>query len=127
GRAGGSDTPVRSQRLPGRNAAMTRPEDLARDLGIPGKKLRDWLRARYPRSSAEHGQAWFLTDEQVRAARSRFGGTNARIGVDPASAAPPRTMRRAMSSGGRAASDESYVIDLCDEILGERAERQKRF
>lgn len=27
----------------------------------------------------------------------------------------------------RSASDESYVIDLCDEVLGRSAERQKRF
>lgn len=30
-------------------------------------------------------------------------------------------------SGKRAGSDESYVIDLCDEVLGQKAERQHHF
>jgi len=29
--------------------------------------------------------------------------------------------------GGRASSDEAYVIDLCDEVLRDRAARQHRF
>jgi hypothetical protein len=29
--------------------------------------------------------------------------------------------------GPRAASDEAYVLSLCDEILGERGQRQHRF
>ncbi len=33
--------------------------------------------------------------------------------------------KKALSA--RADSDESYVIDLCDEVLGEKANRQKRF
>lgn len=31
------------------------------------------------------------------------------------------------SSGKRTSSDEYYVIDLCDEVLGEKAERQAKF
>jgi hypothetical protein len=37
---------------------------------------------------------------------------------------PPRTQKVA---GGRSDSDEAYVVDLCDEVLGERASRQHRF
>lgn len=36
-------------------------------------------------------------------------------------------MRQSMLAKGRKASDESYVIDLCDEILGCRALRQHHF
>lgn len=36
-------------------------------------------------------------------------------------------MRQFMHAKGRKASDESYVIDLCDEILGCKALRQHRF
>lgn len=39
----------------------------------------------------------------------------------------PGMMRRSMLAKGRKASDESYVIDLCDEILGCKAIRQHRF
>jgi len=50
-----------------------RAPDLARELGIEPKKLRDWLRATYPRSPVEHGQRWELTAAMVAAARRRFG------------------------------------------------------
>lgn len=51
----------------------TRPEDLARELGISGKELRDWLRERFPRSAPEHGTNWYLTHMQVAMARRRWG------------------------------------------------------
>lgn len=52
-----------------------RPEDLARELGMSGKALRDWLRQRFPREAAEHGTHWFLTHSQVSMARRRWGPT----------------------------------------------------
>jgi hypothetical protein len=51
-----------------------RPEELARQLGISGKTLRGWLRWRFPRRPLEHKTSWFLTEDQVRAARLHFGG-----------------------------------------------------
>src|SRR5207302_7937506 len=102
---------------------MTRPQDLARDLGISGKTLRGWLRGQFPRSQTEHGQRWTLTEEQVQAAQS----LSAHQQQGDMSRQHPRTVRRPMSSGGRVNSDEYYVIDLCDEILGEEAERGRRF
>lgn len=48
------------------------PEDLARELGISPKALRQWLRDTYPRSDAQQNQPWILTEEQVAAARERF-------------------------------------------------------
>jgi hypothetical protein len=41
------------------------PEDLARELGMSGKALRDWLRERFPRQAAEHGARWLLSHQQV--------------------------------------------------------------
>jgi len=52
---------------------LTRPADLAAELGIAGVTLRNWLRATYPRTRAEHGASWWLTPDQVAAARSYFG------------------------------------------------------
>jgi len=97
-----------------------RPVDLASELNIDAKPLRQWLRDHY---AHEHGTPWDLTPEQEAAARGRFaGGSPSRTGtpLQSRSLAAPK-------SPGRTASDESYVIDLCDEILGETASRQHRF
>ncbi len=51
----------------------TRPEDLARKLGISGKELRDWLRSRFPREAAEWHTNWYLTHQQVQAVYRRYG------------------------------------------------------
>lgn len=55
-----------------------RPEDLARELGIDGKRLRGWLRSRWPRAPEEHGLAWYLTPEQVTEVRRAFAGARSR-------------------------------------------------
>ena len=68
-----------------------RPEDLARELGIDGKRLRGWLRHRWPRRPEVRGLAWLLTDDQVAEARRAFAGARSRssgsVIVRPAS--PP--------------------------------------
>lgn len=91
------------------------PATLAADLGIAPSTLRTWLRTTYPRADADRGSSWELGPDQVAAARRQF------IGRPPSK---PRATRR---PSGRAGSDESYVIDLCDEVLGEVAIRQHRF
>lgn len=48
------------------------PEDLARELGVPGKTIRDWLRAEYPRTPSEAHQRWHLTPDQAAAVRRQF-------------------------------------------------------
>lgn len=110
------------------------PETLARELGIPVKSLRTWLRRTFPRHSSENGSSWDLTREQVVAVRAhnsrRAQAQVQRVPDRPVhseetaeetpSARPPRTR-------GRSDSDEAYVIDLCDELLGEKARRQHRF
>jgi hypothetical protein len=93
---------------------MTSPADLARELGIGAHELRTWLRANYPR--LERGKRWELSTDQVDAARMHW--------------ATPKSTRKSITSGpgrSRADSDEAYVVDLLDELLGVRAERQHRF
>lgn len=91
------------------------PASLAADLGIAPSTLRSWLRNAYPRADADRGSSWELGPDQVAAARRRFDGRP--------SSKPQATTR----TSGRAGSDERYVIDLCDEVLGEVALRQHRF
>ncbi len=52
------------------------PEELARELGLPNaKRVRGFLRDRYPRPASELWSRWGpLTPEMERAVRDRFGG-----------------------------------------------------
>lgn len=101
------------------------PSDLAAELGINPKTLRAWLRRAYPRDATEHGTRHDLTPAQVAAARQRWGGaTTVRTPTAVVRTASTATPRRA---GGRDSSDEAYVLDLLDGIVGARAQRQHRF
>jgi hypothetical protein len=102
-----------------------RAVDLAAELGVDPKRLRQWLRDNFVH---EHNAAWDLTAEQERLARERFvrGSGQTSGSRVPTPAASVRTSK-ASRGGGRATSDESYVIELCDEVLGEGARRQHRF
>jgi hypothetical protein len=51
--------------------SRTAPE-VAAELGIKAKALRDWLRATYPRREDESHARWYLTPEMVAAALRRF-------------------------------------------------------
>jgi len=46
--------------------------DLARELRVSPKRLRDWLRETYPRPEADKGSRWLLDPSVVAAARSHF-------------------------------------------------------
>lgn len=102
------------------DGGIVRPEDLARELGISAKSLRSWLRRTFPRPESARGADWHLSPEQVEAAR-----TWRSAGPAGETQRVPRSSRR--GSGSRADSDEAYVIDLCDELLGEKARRQHGF
>jgi len=52
------------------------PSELAGELHIPPKRLRDFLRERFPRSESEHGEDWVLTEEQAAAVRTHFDGAS---------------------------------------------------
>ena len=49
-------------------SAGTTPNDVARDLGIEPKALRDWLRATYPRREDSGTPRWYLTTSMAEAA-----------------------------------------------------------
>ncbi len=51
-----------------------RPEELADELGVSGKTVRNWLREQFPRSPADRYARWNLTPAQERAVRARFAG-----------------------------------------------------
>jgi len=55
-----------------------RPEELADELGISGKTIRNWLREKFPRSPGERYARWELTPAQERAVRARFAGRSRR-------------------------------------------------
>src|SRR5438093_11505360 len=94
-----------------------RAVDLAGELGVDAKRLRQWLRENFIH---ERNTPWELTPEQERQARERFGS--------PARGSPVVGPAERRSGGSaRRNRDGSYVIDLCDDALGARAIRQHRF
>jgi hypothetical protein len=95
-----------------------RAVELAAELGVDPKRLRQWLRDHYPH---EHNAAWVLSADQIEAARAHFTGRSGSSGTTPARQTFPP------AAGQRQSSDEAYVIDICDETFGERALRQHRF
>jgi hypothetical protein len=96
------------------------PNELAKTLGISGKTLRGWLRRTFPRPDNQKGSAWVLPAEHVSAALRQWStGSSSKVVGATADFKPRNT--------SRADSDEAYVINLCDDILGERASRQHRF
>lgn len=97
-----------------------RAEDLARELGVSGKRLRAWLRGAYPRTAAEHGSPWVLTAAQIAGARAWASGAERSRRTRP-------TLEHRADRRSREDSDEAYVVDLCDEILNEKAKRQHTF
>lgn len=105
-----------------------RPVDLANDLRIDPKSLRRWLRKAYPRSSGEEGTDWHLTAAQAANAREYFRGRVSGVASDgPTVPLGHQTASVRRPATSRASSDEAYVIDLCDTILGERGARQHTF
>jgi hypothetical protein len=55
-----------------------RPVDLAKELGVSPKTVRQWLRDRYGRTDTERYQRWDLTPTQERAVRTRFDARRTR-------------------------------------------------
>jgi hypothetical protein len=49
-----------------------RPEQLAPELGVSAKHLREWLRKTYPRPASAKHKPWHLSEAQEHAARRRF-------------------------------------------------------
>jgi hypothetical protein len=51
-----------------------RPEELAARSGLDGRRVRAFLRERFPRTESEQGEAWALTPEQAEAVLSHLAG-----------------------------------------------------
>lgn len=51
---------------------MLTPSDLADELGISPKRIRDYLRAGFTRPGDEKYQRWHLTPEMAAAVRQHF-------------------------------------------------------
>jgi hypothetical protein len=49
------------------------PNQLAKELGISPKTLREFLRQRFPTDAPGQGHSWLLSLRHVQAARGRFG------------------------------------------------------
>ncbi len=96
-----------------------RPEDLAGELGIDGKRLRGWLRNRWPRRPEDHGLPWFLTPDQVAEVRRAFAGVQrrplrpvvVRPGVRPAAQSTTGAIAARPSSSMLAWSDLQRYAD----------------
>lgn len=80
----------------------TRPEDLAAQLGIPGKTLRAWLRREFPRSPGEHGTNWYLSHADVSAAKTKYGQRGTARTYSRTQPQAPR-VERPRDGGGRGA------------------------
>jgi hypothetical protein len=55
-------------------AAIVRPEQLAKELGVSGKQIRAWLRTTF--TDHEKRTSWLLTAKQAEAVRTRFTASN---------------------------------------------------
>jgi hypothetical protein len=103
---------------------MTTAEDLACELGISGKTFRTWLRTRHP--SHVKGSPWIFTSEQAEIERAAWQEGRSTV---PSGRTAMRLTRGHAPAGVSPTDDrdQAYVIDLCDEILGEVGHRETRF
>lgn len=50
------------------------PDDIAKELGVDPKRVRDYLRENFTRSKAEKHQPWVVTPDMATALRANFSG-----------------------------------------------------
>jgi len=98
--------------------------EMAREAGIPEKAFRTALR-KANLSWHRHNEPWEVSRDSkehadMRAVLATLTGT-------PAAQLTRSFATNPTSSRTRAQSDEHYIIDLCDQILGEKASRGHRF
>ena len=94
--------------------------EMARAAGVDPKRFRAALRSAGPAWHAEGG-AWTVDKGSARHCEMETVLAQLTSGAERARPAGAR------GGGGRTASDEHYVIDLCDAALGIAALRQHRF
>ena len=54
--------------------ATYRPDEIAARLGLDGRRVREFLRTRFPRADSKRGDAWVLTPDQADAVLTHFAG-----------------------------------------------------
>ena len=94
-------------------------KELVRELHVSERTLRAWLRRQFPRLPAEQGTEWRLVGTMVAAARDHWRSSPGSPKSGPGTGTGVTHERKD--------TDEAYVIDLCDRIMGETARRQHRF
>lgn len=72
------------------NEGVLRLGSLAAALGADPKRLRSWLRERYPRAEEDRGLDWLVTADQAQAAQGQFGGGGPESRADEVAAAYER-------------------------------------
>ena len=53
-------------------SAVVKPSDLAGELGVDARLIRQFLRAMFPRPADDRYQRWLLTPEQAAVVRRHF-------------------------------------------------------
>lgn len=102
-----------------------KPDDIGNRVGRSGKTVRAWLRRRWPDQAPGQGDEWALDHRQVQEVLAHFGGAGADApSIEPRSLTrnvpqPPRRKRQD--------SDQTYVIHLVAEVLGESPLEEPRF
>ena len=94
---------------------LVTPRELAMELGVTALVLRGWLRRRWPQLIPY--ARWLLTPEQVSVVRAEWPRRRTQFG----------NVRDVGGGALKVMSDECYVLDLCDEVLGCASERQASF
>jgi hypothetical protein len=79
------------------------PEDLARELGTTGRRVRGFLRMRFPRPPTDLGSRWDLAEEQVAEVRRRFS-----VGSYEPLARPAASATRAQRTGSGTKTASQY-------------------
>ena len=55
-----------------RNEKLIRPNDVAEQLGVDGKAVRNFLRSEFKRDMTKKNTSWYLTPEMVDAITDHF-------------------------------------------------------
>lgn len=105
-------------------SGMTTAAEMARAAGIDTKRFRAAFRgACLPWHS--HNRSWIVRVGSAEHADMQQVLTTLTSGQKPIRSTG-RSMPRS-SRTGRSGSDEAWIIDICDEVLGKTASRQHRF
>lgn len=101
----------------GENPPTVTAAKLAARSGMSPKAVRAQLRARF--GDHEPGSRWVLTEQEAVDFVDQCAGGGSGV--------PLSIMTDRFAMQRREGKDQDYVLDICDEILGGRGERERRF